>query len=63
MLASTVPIMEDNEELRSLVHEYVTDIVDKERDYLVELEKGPKVIDRDDNIITIDFGTTTKGSA
>tara|TARA_A200000159_G_scaffold162775_1_gene187409 strand:- start:325 stop:687 length:363 start_codon:yes stop_codon:yes gene_type:complete len=63
MLASTVPIMEHNEELRSLVHEYVTDIVDKEKEYLVELEERPKVVDRDDNIITIDFGTTTKGSA
>jgi hypothetical protein len=63
MLASTVPIMEYNEELRNLVHEYVTDIVDKEKEYLVELEEGPTVVDREDNIITIDFGTKTKGSA
>ena len=63
MLASTVPIMENNEVLRELVHEYVLKYVDNEPEYMVELEESPKVVGRDDNIITIDFGTRTKGSA
>ena len=63
MLASTVPIMENNEMLRELAHEFVLKYVDNEPEYMVELEESPKVVDRDDNIITIDFGTKTKGSA
>ena len=51
MLASCVPIMEFNEDLRDLAHNFVE-------------EKGyGNVIERDDNVISIDFGTKTKGSA
>ena len=61
MLASTVPIMERDEELRDRVHDYVMENVDGE--YTFEVESESRVIDREDNVVTIDFGTKTKGSA
>mgnify|MGYP003134608485 CR=1 FL=1 len=61
MMASTVPIMEYNEDLRDMVHNYVLEHVDKE--YQVELEQESRVVDREDNVVTIDFSTKTKGSA
>ena len=61
MMASTVPIMEFNEDLREMVHEYVMEHVDKE--YVIEVEPKSQVVDRSDNVVTIDFGTRTKGSA
>lgn len=61
MMASTVPIMEYNEDLRDMVHNYVLEHVDKE--YTIELEKESRVVDREDNVVTIDFSTRTKGSA
>jgi len=61
MLASTIPVMEVNEDFRELVHNYVIERVDKE--YEVELEDKPKVVGEDGNVIKIDFGTKTEGSA
>ena len=61
MMASTVPIMEYNEDLRDMVHEYVMEHVDKE--YTIEVEPKSQVVDRSDNVVKIDFGTKTKGSA
>ena len=42
MLASTIPVMELNEDFRDLVHEYVMEKVDKHYD--VELERKPEAI-------------------
>lgn len=61
MMASTVPLMERDEELRDMVHNFVVEHVDRE--YVVEVDSRPRVIDREDNVVTIDFGTKTKGSA
>ena len=61
MLASSIPVMELNEDFRELVHSYVVNVVDKE--YEVELEDKPKVVEKEGNIVKIDFGTKTKGSA
>jgi len=61
MMASTVPLMERHEELRDMVHNFVIENVDKE--YVVEVDSSSRVIDREDNVVTIDFGTKTKGSA
>ena len=61
MLASTIPVMEVNEDFRELVHNYVIERVDRE--YEVELEDKPKVVGEDGNVIKIDFGTKTEGSA
>jgi len=61
MMASTVPLMERDEELRDMVHNFVVEHVDKE--YVIEVDSRSRVIDREDNVVTIDFGTKTKGSA
>ena len=55
MLASTIPVMEFNEDFRELVHNYVIEKVDKE--YEIELESKPKVVGKDGNVVKIDFGT------
>jgi hypothetical protein len=53
--------MELNEDFRELVHNYVVEKIDKE--YEVELEQKPEITYGDDNIVTIDFKTNTKGNA
>jgi len=64
MMASTVPIMEVNEQLRELVHEYVINVVDNAADIDVELEDNKLVVVKEkDNVVHINFGTKTKGSA
>lgn len=60
MMASTVPIMEHNEELRNLVHDFVTNTFDTEHEPVVQ--DKPEV-EHDGNIIKINFNTQTKGSA
>ena len=61
MLASTVPVMENNPEFREIVHHFVMNM--KDVDYSVELEDKPKVLETEGNVVKIDFGTKTKGSA
>ena len=61
MMASTVPIMEVNEDIRELVHEYVLETFDK--DYEPVLENKPAIIGQDGNVISIDFNTKTEGEA
>lgn len=61
MIASTIPVMEVNEDFRDLVHEYVTETVDKE--YAIELENKPKVVEEDGNVVKINFSSKTEGSA
>jgi len=62
MMASTVPIMEDNEEIRDLVHNYVMESFDNEYEPVVQEEKSTTV-EHDGNVIKINFNTQTKGSA
>tara|TARA_R110002049_G_scaffold140738_1_gene301987 strand:+ start:836 stop:1141 length:306 start_codon:yes stop_codon:yes gene_type:complete len=38
MMCATVPIMEQEESIRNIVHEYVTKVIDNEMDIDVELE-------------------------
>jgi len=67
MIASTVSIMEDHEDIRNLVHEYVENTLDTM--YNVELEEDEqpkqkaKAVNIEGNVITMSFGTDTKGSA
>lgn len=61
MIASTIPVMEFNEDFRDLVHEYVMETIDKVYD--VELEDKPKVVEKDGNVVKIDFSSKTEGSA
>lgn len=61
MMASTVPIMEVNEDIRELVHDYVLETFDT--DYEAVLEDKPAIISQDGNVIAIDFNTKTEGEA
>jgi len=64
MVASSVPIMEHNEQIRNIVHDYVLEVVDKEMEYEVELEDTQEVVKTyDGNVVHLNFNSTTKGSA
>ena len=64
MMCASVPVMEEVEELRNVVHEYVTQVMDNEIDIDVELEEeaGVEKI-YDGNVVHLHFNTKTGGSA
>jgi|TARA_R110002012_G_scaffold271759_1_gene457017 sulfate adenylyltransferase subunit 1 (EFTu-like GTPase family) len=64
MMCASVPVMEEVEELRNVVHEYVTQVMDNEIDIDVELEEeaGVEKI-YDGNVVHLNFNTKTGGSA
>jgi len=65
MICSTVPMMEYSEELREMVNDYVLKYGDKgsDSDLIFTPDDRGKVLDRKDNVVTVSFGTETKGSA
>ena len=64
MMCASVPVMEESEELRDVVHEYVVNVLDNEMDIDVELEEEVGVEKTyDGNIVHINFNTKTGGSA
>lgn len=64
MMCASVPVMEEVEELRNIVHEYVTKVIDTEMDIDVELEKEAGVEKTyDGNVVHLSFNTKTGGSA
>jgi hypothetical protein len=64
MMCATIPIMEDNEEIRDLAHNFVLDIIDDDEVYIgFEPEKSVEISHEGDNIIRLNFGTKTKGNA
>ena len=64
MMCATVPVMEEVEHLRDVVHEYVTNVIDKEMEIHVELEEEAGVEKTyDGNVIHLNFNTKTGGSA
>lgn len=64
MMCATVPIMEQEESVRELVHEYVMNMFDNEMDIDVELEEECGVEKTyDDNIVHLNFNSKTRGSA
>ena len=64
MMCASVPVMEEVEELRNIVHDYVTKVMDTEMDIDVELE-GEAGVEKtyDGNVIHLNFNTKTGGSA
>ena len=62
MMCATVPIMEQDETLRNMVHTYVMEIVDNET-VLIEEEEGLIITKEDCNVVHLNFGSKTKGSA
>jgi len=64
MMCASVPVMEEVEELRNIVHEYVTKVIDTEMDIDVELEEESGVEKTyDGNVVHLNFNTKTGGSA
>jgi len=64
MMCASIPVMEDIEELRNIVHEYVLKVIDNEMEIDVELEKEMGVEKTyDGNIIHLNFNSKTTGSA
>lgn len=64
MMCASVPVMEEVEELRNVVHEYVTKVIDNEMDIDVELEEEAGVEKTyDGNVVHLSFNTKTGGSA
>ena len=64
MMCASVPVMEEVEELRNIVHEYVTKVIDTEMDIDVELEEKSGVEKTyDGNVVHLSFNSKTGGSA
>ena len=64
MMCAAVPVMEEVEELRNIVHEYVTKVLDNEMNIDVELEEEEGVEKTyDGNVVHLHFNTKTGGSA
>jgi len=64
MMCASVPIMEEVEEIRNAVHEYVMNVIDNEMHIDVELEEEAGVEKTyDGNVVHLHFNTSTKGSA
>jgi Na+-transporting NADH:ubiquinone oxidoreductase subunit NqrA len=64
MMCASVPVMEEVEELRNIVHEYVTKVIDTEMNIDVELEEEAGVEKTyDGNVVHLSFNTKTGGSA
>ena len=65
MICSTVPMMEYSEELREMVNDYVLKNVDNDKgtDLVFKPDNRGKILDRKDNVVTVSFGTETKGRA
>lgn len=62
MMASSVPVMEINEDIRDIIHQYVMEAFDNDYEVVLEEDK-PKIIGEDGNVISIDFNTKTEGEA
>ena len=64
MMCATVPIMERDEEVREMVHNYVMEVVDRETVIFEEDEDDGLIITKEDgNVVHLSFGSRTKGSA
>lgn len=65
MMCATVPIMEQDESLRNLVHTYVMEVVDREDDDMLYDDDDSDIIvtKEDGNVVHLSFGSKTKGSA
>jgi hypothetical protein len=64
MMCAAVPVMEQVEEVRKLIHEYVMEVLDNEMEFQVELEEKAQVEKTyDGNVVHLQFNTSTKGTA
>ena len=64
MMCASIPVMEEVQELRDIVHEYVINVLDNEMEIEVELEEEAGVEKTyDGNVVHLSFNTKTGGSA
>jgi len=64
MMCATVPVMEQEESIRNIIHEYVLKVIDNEMDIDVELEEEMGVEKTyDGNVVHLTFNTKTGGTA
>ena len=64
MMCATVPVMEQEETIRNIMHEYVLKVLDNEMDIDVELEDEMGVEKTyDGNVVHLAFNTKTGGNA
>ncbi len=64
MLCAAVPVMEEVEEIRNIVHEYVLKVIDNEDEIDVDLEEEVGVEKTyDGNVVHLTFNSKTGGSA
>lgn len=63
MMCATIPIMEQDETIRNLVHTYVMEVVDNDSDYVLEEDDDVIITKEDGNVVHLSFGSKTKGSA
>ena len=64
MLCAAVPVMEEVEEIRNIVHEYVLKVIDNENEIDVDLEEEVGIEKTyDGNVVHLTFNSKTGGSA
>tara|TARA_B100001094_G_scaffold296176_1_gene318164 strand:- start:517 stop:888 length:372 start_codon:yes stop_codon:yes gene_type:complete len=64
MLCAAVPVMEEVEEIRTIIHEYVLKVIDNEDEIDVDLEEEVGVEKTyDGNVVHLTFNSKTGGSA
>ena len=63
MMCASVAIMEESEDIRKIINEYVLNYIDSEMDIDVELEEEYVEKTYDGNIVRLNFNTKTGGSA
>jgi len=64
MLCAAVPVMEEVEEIRNIIHEYVLKVIDNEDEIDIDLEEEVGVEKTyDGNVVHLTFNTKTGGSA
>ena len=61
MVCSSIPLMENNVEVRDTLHDYVLEVVNQE--YEVEEKEELIVTGEDGNVIHLNFNSKTGGSA
>tara|TARA_R100001440_G_scaffold64706_2_gene85372 strand:- start:662 stop:1015 length:354 start_codon:yes stop_codon:yes gene_type:complete len=64
MMCATVPIMEQDEAIRNMVHSYVMEVVENDTIVFDEDEDEGLIVTKEDgNVVHLNFGSKTKGSA
>ena len=62
MMCAAVPIMEDSQQIRDAIHDYVMDM-ENEDDYEKEDDRTLVITGEEGNIVHLDFSSKTKGNA